>query len=148
MKHGDLVVCCDESSGLIFGQEYVVDTTCIALRKLTIVEQPGLFDSDCFALPLENIQAGEWFVSRAGVLLLAAHVCGDHVVVAVPSSDGGCQLELFYANGRYSETALTEQDLICRAGRGAWQIGDRVCLHRRDLFGNFSSVKEVPCVGA
>ena len=145
MQSGQVLICVDEASGLTFGQKYVADTTCNALGKVTLVGQQGLYDFNSFIKPFQKIPAaGEWWVTRAGVVVLVNHVDHGQIVVAVPSGDGGIQLELFYESGRYSQSAETERDLICLAGHGDWHIGDRVNLSRSaGVMVRLATVREV-----
>lgn len=149
MQSGHILICVDASSGLTFGQRYEADTTCKALNKVTVVGQQGLYDMNSFAPQTQKISAGDWWVNRDGVIVLVNHVVGGQVIAAVPADGGGIQLELFYDSGRFSESVETERDLICRAGAGDWQIGDRVSLCRvNGVFLKFVPVMEGCHVGA
>ena len=129
MKSGDKVRVTSLSSKLEFGSEHIVNETCEVLDSMVVYGDERIHKISEVKVVKDLVpRAGEFWVMRCSRIVLVATVDADQnrmMVVDRQFRNGQPSLEIYYADGRYSEAMATEQDLVCPI-RGEHVVGE--CL--------------------
>jgi hypothetical protein len=134
MRAGDIVIYRKLDGVFEFGSEHTVQETCVVLDSVVVAGSTRIHKMSEFMLPGKP-KAGEWWITRQKIVVLVASVVDDRLLVAVPNGESCC-LEMYYGNGRYSQSQDTGFDLICRAVGNNHVVGESV---------NKSIMEEVKC---
>ncbi len=116
MKSGDRVRVTSLSSKLEFGSEHIVNETCFVLDSMVVYGDERIHKMSEVKVVKDLVpRAGEFWVMRCRRIVLVATVDADRnriMVVDKPFKNGEPYLEIYYADGRYSEAIETDRDLI------------------------------------
>lgn len=135
MKTGDVVIYRRLNGAFEFGSEHVVHETCAALDSVMVAGSDSIHQMSEFMVR-ETAKPGQWWITRSKVIVLVVSIADGTMMVAVPGLGDQVALELYYANGRFSQTQETAMDLICPALGSGYSVGLAVGSYR---------LEDVPC---
>ena len=117
MRSGDKVRVTSMSSKLEFGSEHVINETCAVLDSMVVFADERIHKMSEVKVVSDLVpRPGEFWVMRCGRIVLVATVDADQnrmMVVDKPFINGEPYLEIYYADGRFTEAMQTDRDLVC-----------------------------------